>query len=154
MHEYERPIAMLALQQAEINKDPKKNKKSFRLQDFCFYNDEEGKELMNPKYGSAAIALLKNNLLPVWALFIYKDLANSAGNMPPPNELALLGDDCILLAPTYQENECHGMLIAMESASNTVRDLRSTSGHIVTVRIPAINSKIAAIEDTSIRILN
>ena len=78
LHEYERPIALLAVQQAEMNRDKKKRKKPFELDEFCLYNFENKKDTINPIYGAAAMELIRIKEFPTWALFIYKELAERA----------------------------------------------------------------------------
>ena len=99
LHEYERPIAMLAVQQAEMHRDTKKRKKPFTIEEFCLYGEATLKDMPDLRYGAAAKALLERKLFPYWALFIYKDLVNLSDTTVPPLELALIGSDCIILAP-------------------------------------------------------
>lgn len=144
---------MLAVQQAEMNRDVKKRKKPYSIEEFCFYGQSISSDMPDSRYGAAAKALLDRKMFPYWALFVYKDLVGTSDMGLPPIELALIGDDCIILAPNYVDNECFGMLIAQESASNTVREMQSTSGDIVTIRMPIINNKVVAIEDSRFRII-
>lgn len=86
-------------------------------------------------------------------MFVYKDLIAKADDTPPPEDLALIAEDAIILAPSYEDFECHGMLIALESASNKVRQFSTIHGDFIDLRMPEINSKVCAIEDAAIKLL-
>lgn len=109
--------------------------------------------LPEPRYGAAAIALIEKRLFPSWALFVYSDLKSRAGDALPPELLCLQCEDALILAPNIGDGVMIGMLIASESASNSIRTLKSPCGLTVEARIPAISSKYEATEDVEINIL-
>jgi hypothetical protein len=147
LHEYERPIAVLATQQAEMNRDKKKRKKPFELDEFCLYNFENKKDTINPIYGAAALELIRIKEFPIWALFIYKELSERATESAPPEVLCYKCDQAIILAPTIQESTCRGMLIATESAGSRILTMQSPCGKELRIRMPQVGSKIIAEEN-------
>lgn len=153
LHEYEKPIALLATQQAELNRDKKKRRKPFEIEEFCLYLNVEDLNLPNKRYGAAAKELIKIGKFPSWALFVYKDLIANCEDAKPPSNIALIGEDCIILAPSINEIECDGMLIALHSASEKIRNLKDLAGNEYKVRMPELLSAVNAIEDSSVRIL-
>ena len=156
MHNYERPLSYLAFQNAEMNRDRKKQRKPFKLEDFYFYDLSEQAKAPDSRYGAAALALIKKKEYPMWALFVYKDLKEQGENVNPPSILSLQCDDAIVLAPTIDNDkkEVTGLLIAMESASNQQRTMRSPCGLIITLQVPIISNKYEAIEDVTLSILS
>lgn len=153
LHEYERPIALLISQNAEVNRNRKKRKKPYTMDEFFLYKDKEDLNVPGARYGAAAKKLIEMGQFPFWALFIYKDLVSRADDALPPDDLALIAEDAIILAPTYEDFECHGMLIAMESASDKVRRFSTVHGDFVELRMPKIDAKVSAIEDAVIKLL-
>jgi len=153
LHEYERPISLLASQNAEINRNRKKRKKPYAMDEFFLYKDRDDLNLPGARYGAAAKKLIEMGHFPVWALFVYKDLIARADDAIAPEDLALIAEDAIILAPTYEDFECHGMLIAMESASDKVRRFSTVHGDFVELRMPKLQAKVSAIEDAAIKLL-
>lgn len=144
---------MLAAQNAEMNRNRKKRKRPYTMDEFFLYKLKEDLNVPGARYGAAAKRLLEMDMLPRWALFIYKDLIARADDALPPEDLALIAEDAIILAPTYEDFECQGMLIALESASEQVRRFATVHGDYIELRLPPIKSKVVAIEDASIRLL-
>ena len=147
LHEYERPIAMMMLQTAEMNRDSKKRRKPYDIEEFFLYSDKERDSLPDPKYCAAAMALAKQEILPSWALFIYKDLKDNSVGYKPPELLAYIGADVVLLAPEVDRDGCRAMLIAEKSASGTIKDLMSPCGRKIRVGIPSFSGAFYAEED-------
>lgn len=153
MHDYERPVAYLAYQNAETNRDSKKRRKPFSPDEFYFYANPEDRDLPEPKFGAAAKVLIEREQFPPWALFVYKDLVARAGDALPPEILCLMGDDVIVLAPSVDGGFVYGMMIAKRSASNQVRELRSPCGQVITVRMPQLAGEYVAEEESQLRII-
>lgn len=147
MHDIERPIAYLAFQNAEINRDPKKKRQPFLPEDFYFYGDRSLEKLPDAKYGAAALELIKKELYPSWGLFIYKELKARAGNAVAPERLCLRCEDAIMLAPQFDGRIVKGMLIAQQSASNQHRQMTDEAGQQWNIRMPIIKAKIEATEE-------
>jgi hypothetical protein len=153
LHNYERPISLLTYQNAEINRDRKKNRTPHKIEDFFFYSNKELENLPEPKYGAAAIALIEKRKFPSWALFVYKDLKERAGDALAPELLCVECEDAIILAPSIEEMSIKGMLIASESASGQTRTMASPCGLVVEISIPILSNKYEAIEDIELRLL-
>lgn len=153
LHEYERPISVLALQNAELNRDSKKRKRPFQLEEFYLYNIKDDKDAIDPIYGAAALKLIEMGLFPAWALFVYKQLLERADESIPPLLLCYACDQAIVLAPQIEDGMCRGMLIAMESANMLSLNLTSPCGKSIRLRMPQIKSKIIAEENCYIDII-
>lgn len=141
---------MLAHQQAELYRDRKKQKRPYTIEDFYMYMDREARKLPSSRYGAAFRELLRMNMCPSWALFVYKDLISLEGGKAP-EEIALIHDECIILAPDFNDGECRGMLIGLESASNKILEFKSTLGHFITLKVPIIGSKVVADEEACLQ---
>lgn len=152
LHNFERPVSYLAFQNAELNRDRKKTRKPFEIKDFYFYDNKELSNLPDPKYGASALALIQQKMFPVWALFIYKDLKERAGDALPPELLCVQCEDAILLAPSINDQTITGLLIANETASNQIRKMTSPCGLIVEARLPPINNKYEAVEGAELQL--
>lgn len=153
LHNIERPITYLAYQTAETNRDKKKRNRPFKPEEFYFYDDVDLQNLPEPKYGAAAMKLVEMEAFPSWALFIFKDLKARAGDALPPEVLCFQCEDAIILAPSIDGSEMAGMLIARNTASDKVRELRSPDGRVVTVHLPVIQDKCVADEEAVCRVL-
>lgn len=153
LHEYERPIAVLAWQQAELNRDKKKKRQPYTLDDFYLYGNESNINAPNARYGAAAKKLIQMEKFPLWGLFVYKDLISQSENALPPDDLAAIASDCIVIAPIYEDFECSGMLIALESASGQLREFTSINGQVIQMRVPELQNKVNAIEDAVLKVL-
>jgi hypothetical protein len=153
LHEEEKPIALLATQQAELNRDSKKRRKPFAIEDFCLYTVEEEKDSVDAIYGAAAITLIQKGIFPYWALFAYKDLSKNAEDSFPPSTLCLQSEEAIILAPTIQGEMCSGMLIALESASEKQLLMKSPCGKELIIQMPEIRSKVIAKEKCNFTII-
>lgn len=154
LHNYERPIGYLAFQNAEMNRDSKKRRKPFEPNDFYYYADQELLNMPEPKYGAAAMELIKRGLFPSWALFTYTELKKRADDAIAPEFLCLQCEDAIILAPNIDGATVSGMLIADHSASEQTRSMTSPCGQTVTVAMPLIPGKFEAIEESELRILS
>jgi hypothetical protein len=153
LHAIERPIAYLAYQNAEINRDRKKRSRPFKPDDFYWYDDQKMANMPEPRYGAAALKLMEMELFPSWALFVYRDLKARAADAFPPELLCYQCDDVIILAPSIEGNTLDGMLIAAGTASGELRELRSPQGHVVTVRMPTLDGEFVADEEASCQLL-
>jgi hypothetical protein len=149
LHEQERPISMLASIMVNQARDPKRSK-PMAMSDFYLYQPTESRNLPSGRIGSAAVELAKRRQFPTWALFCFKELSQGAYGSAP-DLLAYIGSDCMLLAPVAAPGGHTGLLIAAESASEEVRVMESPDGKKITVRIPFVETKIIAEEDTFLR---
>lgn len=142
----------MMMQTAESNRDRKKNKIPFSIQDFCLYGDPEQTNGPAARYGAAAMKLVEMGLMPSWALFVYKELKINAEKATPPEPLALIGDSVVILAPLVSEGYCTGMLIANMDASDRVVEVRSLCGKSLMVRVPKFKEATYAAEDISLAV--
>lgn len=146
LHLDEKPVALLSSVLANVNRDTKKKKEPYNLDDFCIYTPYEELNIPSSVYGSAAMELIRLNLLPAWALFVFKDL-KAAAKGPPPKMLCYYCEDAIILAPLIIEQSIRGMFILRESAYGKVRKLVSPCGDNIEARMPAMTGKVCAEEN-------
>ena len=135
---------------ANHNRNPKKTKESYTLEQFCLYKPKAQQDLPDYVYGSAAVAAIERGLLPSWALFCYKSLATSASEQYEPQVSIMVAEDALLLHPTKTEDGYKGMLIAMESASKQKRKFKIEGGETVTLTVPEIETKVIAMENVAL----
>jgi hypothetical protein len=153
LHENERPTSLMMLQTVQLHGDSSNNTRPNKIEDFYLYASEEINDDPGGRYCSAAMALIKNGDMPTWALFVYEDLKKNADGYIPPELLAFICDDVILLAPEIDENGCKTMIIAQKSASNCIRTLESPCGHKIRVIIPDFQNAFYAEEDVILDVL-
>lgn len=149
----ERPVAIVSSMLANQSRDPKKRREPFQASDFYIYASDEQRNIPDAIYSAAARKLIDMGVYPTWALFAYKDLSQRIGEGAPPDVLAYICDDAMILAPSLQAGTCHGMLIATESASDQVREMKTPCGKNIKVVIPKVNSKIVAVEDVTLPVI-
>lgn len=153
LHENEVPITLLACQQAEFNRDSKKNKKPYQMDDFYCYASSESKDSVDAIYGSAAKKLIELKMFPGWGLYMYKELTQNASKAKPPEVLCYQCETAIILAPKIMNGVCKGMLLATEKASRRSLELTAPNGDIIRLRMPDINGKVVAIENCYLDII-
>lgn len=147
LHENERPTALLTTVYANSQRDPKA--KTIPLESYFMYQDEEASNKPGARYGAAAMALIKENKFPYWALFAYKDLAANAGKTTP-DPICFQHEDAIILGPLVDGPTLSGMLIATEKAANKRLKMLDENGNQWVVDMPNIRSKVFATEDISL----
>ena len=153
LHEQEAPIALLSSIFANSNRDPKKSKKPYTMKDFFLYETKESQNIPVHIYGAAAMRLLEMDLFPRWALFVYKDLKEAAFGSPP-DLLAYIHDNAILLAPLVRNQTVKGMLICEDRAFNQTLEMKSPEGDVISVSIPSFDGRYAAVEDIELEIIH
>jgi len=151
-HLLEQPVALLTSIFANTNRDPKKKREPYKIDDFFLFQATEERNIPSSTYGAAAMELVKNNQFPFWALFVYKDL-RSAANGPAPSLLCYSSDDVMVLAPSIRNGDLFGMIIVQESAYGEVRLLQSPCGKKIKVSVPRYSGKFFAEENASMHIL-
>lgn len=153
LHEEEAPVSLLSSLFANQNRDPKKKKKPYTMEDFFLYQPKEDQNVPTFKYGAAAMRLIEMGLFPRWGLFVYKDLKHSAAG-EPPELLAFIHESAILIAPLIKDGSVRGMLICEDKAFNKVLTMRSPCEKEIEVKIPAFDGSYAAIEDMELNIIS
>lgn len=144
---------MLSSLFANSNRDPKRKKKPYTMEDFFLYQPKEVQNIPTFVYGAAAIKLIDMGLFPRWGLFVYKDLKESAaGN--PPDLLAFIHENAILLAPLMKDGCVKGMLICEDKSFGKVLTMKSPCEKEVKVKIPAFDGRYAAVEDIELDLIS
>lgn len=151
LHLQERPIAMLAAQNANLNRDVKKRKTPFALDDFYLYQPADMINAPAERYGAAAYWLVENQMYPSFALFCFPELNKRRGKNVP-TVVAYLHKHAVLLAPVKRDGFVKGLLIAENHVEHKVIDMRSPCGQEITVKIPGIGQEVAAQEDISLEL--
>ena len=151
LHAYERPLALQTAQAANLNRDSKKRKTPFSMDEFYLYQPLEDKNLPSSRYGAAAVYLAKEGILPAFSLFCFPELRkNSSG--PPPTVIALMHPQAILLAPTEGEGAVSGLLIAEVGVSDKLIEMTTPCGKTAFVYMPSIEDEVMAEEDVTLRL--
>lgn len=154
LHDYERPMALMMLQKAEQNRDPKRQRKPFKIDDFYFYKDPEKDNAPDGRYGAAANELLRLGKFPSWALFIYPDLKKHAEKATVPSPVALISEWAIILAPNCENGVCTGLLIASNESSGTIQEFEGIGNLKILLRIPFFKEATFASEDAELQIVS
>jgi hypothetical protein len=132
-----------------VNVNVDKKSRNSKLEDFYMYQPIEDKNVAASRYSDAAVQLINDGLFPSWALFCYKDLVSNATGYAP-DLLAFICGDAMLLAPEITSTGYKGLLIAMESAGEKIRQMVSPCGKTFTTKIPKIPTKIIAEDNISL----
>ena len=135
---------------ANKDRNPKKQKKPYTYLDFSFYQQKDDGDKPQGHHGSAYMAVLRAGLMPSWALFCYKELAQSANPGYVPEVAAFISEDAILFHPEPSPAGYTGLLVAMESAGDKRRVFKSTDGSTFTLVVPYIETKLVAIEGATL----
>ena len=152
LHENEAPTSLLCSLIANTNRDPKKNKKPYTMNDFYLYEPQEDQNIPMYVYGAAAMELIRRGLFPKWGLFVYKDLKQSADG-EPPDLLAFISEGAILLAPRVKNDSVKGMLICEDKTFNKQIKMESPCGQSLIVTVPSFDGRYVAIEDIELEIV-
>lgn len=150
LHNQEKPISLLIAQNANMNRDTKRQKKPFNMEDFYIYQPLDQKNLPEERYGAAALWLVENEMYPGFALFCFPELRKNAGQNVP-TLISYNHPSAVLLAPTASPEGVTGLLIAEKAVSNEIIKMRSPCGQEIRVRIPSILDEVAAEEDITLR---
>lgn len=142
LHAMEIPTAQLTALMANINRDTKKQKKPYAMEDFCFFLDRDA---MKPEALAAAAyqRLLADKLLPPWALFCFADFKGAEPSRRDASEVAIIGDGWILLAPAELDSGFSGLLLAEQRAAGTIAT-GSFAGQSVDVELPHFQEFVMA----------
>ena len=151
-HAIESPIALLTSVYSNSNRDPKKKREPYKMEDFFLYQNREDRNIPSAVFGSAGMELVKQRIFPQWALFTFKALKESSTGRPP-ELLAYIGEDVMVLAPVVDGRELKGMVIGRESAQGKERKLKSPCGQEIKILVPRIPGKVFAEENVSMHIL-
>ena len=143
-HIAERPIAQLTSVLYNINRG--KKTKPVTPEQLYLYASRDDLNLPEGRFGVAMLHAIKQKLFPSWALFVYKELKDTAAG-PLPDPYIAVCSDVIVLAPLAFGKTLSGLVITQESASNKIRQLATPDGTIYTVRMPPVTTKYMADEN-------
>ncbi len=147
LYDYERPIAQQTAILANQQRDPKKQRQPYSMDDFALYRPVDADGTPDGAYGSAMIALVKAKKCPPWALFCYKELSAAADPDYEPALPALVADGAILLHPEKTQDGYKGLLIATEGAGGQRLLFEGGDGSTALLSVPVIETKVIAQED-------
>lgn len=152
LHDLERPTATMISVYANSQRDPKRRNKPFTPEDYYWYQATREGQYPKARYGAAAKVMLEMQLLPVWSLFVYKDLQVLQNDAMPPEPLCLLHEDAIILGPVFLDCQVSGMLIAQHSASKQTLTMHTPDGITYRVAMPTIEKAVIAEEDVYLNV--
>lgn len=99
------------------------------LRDFlCFGEPGEQDQGPPPAAGAAMLELNRLGLLPGFTLVFWPALSEAGKGQPPPQPLALLAADAVLLAPRMTGGGWSGLLLAEDTAAGQVRAFSTVDG--------------------------
>lgn len=150
LHSLELPTAQLCCITANLNRDVKKQKKPYTIEDFCYFTDQEesGPERQ------AAIAywtLVERKKIPSWALFCLNDFKAGKGKTYATDP-AFVSDHLLLLAPRETERGLKGVMIAEAPASGQ-QVVGEWEGHRMVVSVPKFDGFVVALADAELVVL-
>lgn len=149
----EAPTSLLCSLFANSNRDTKKQKTPYKLNDFFLFQPLDEQDVPTGVYGAAAMKLVEERKFPLWALTFYSDL-KKASSGDAPELLAYIHDKAILLAPVIDENTVRGMLIAEEVVSEQVIEMYSPDGEQIKLQMPKLTIRYSAREDVELPIVS
>ena len=128
LHEIEIPTANLTALMANLNRDTKKQRKGYTVQDFCFYAPKESANEPAMAAANAYLHLIAKGKLPSWALFVFGDM-RKGDESKPPNPAALIGEGVVFLAPSPRNGGVEGLLLATHEAANKTVTVTDGESH-------------------------
>ena len=148
LHEDEIPLSLLALQQAEMNRDRKKHPSPYKLDEFFCWDPNSDRNTVEAINGAAVLELIKQKKFPNWALFCYKELVTNADKADPPKVLMLENENAIMIAPRFDhgKNKIKGCLVYKHSGAEQEL-LLSGYGYTVKLVTPSLDGAYGMIED-------
>lgn len=146
----EKPTALLTSVLANSNRDSKRQRKPYTLEDFTIYKRKEDLNLPTRRNAAAAVKAIEAGLMPTWALFIYPDLVAAYDENTVINSVILAADDAILLNPSKSDNGFIGLLVARESSSLSKRLFTDENGSQYWLEVPHVGTKVVAEESVEL----
>lgn len=142
--------AQLCAITANLNRDPRKQKKAYTPADFTFFHDSDDAK---PEQQAAAAfwTLVERNRMPGWALFCLQDFKQGKGKTYP-GDPAFIGDGIVLLAPVETGKGLKGVMLAEGKVSGKQVAGR-WEGHRMLVSVPKFDGFVVAQADTELIIL-
>jgi hypothetical protein len=143
----EKPIALQTSVIANSNRDTKRQRKPYSIDDFTIFKTAAELNLPSKMNAAAAHAAIKAGLMPTWALFIYPDLAAAYDENVVPDSVILVAEDAILINPRKQKDGFKGLLVARESSSMQSRLFKDENGQEHWLKMPHVKTKVIAEEN-------
>jgi len=137
-------MAQLTALTANLNRDPKKQRKPFAAIDFCFFHDVEANR-PQARAAAAYMRLVVDKQLPPWALFCFSDFKHAEASKRPLEEVAIIGEQWLLLAPEPLEGGYQGLFIAEHVVSGKAL-LGAYRGQQVLLQLPTFEDYVLARE--------
>ena len=144
-------MAQLIALTANMNRDPKKNRKPFTTEDFCMFVDRSSNR-PEEEAALAFMALVREKELPPWALGFFADFKHGKVTKRPTKELAMVGEDIIILAPVEIHEGFEGTMIAEQKASEQVRTVEH-NGMTWTIQVPKFEGMMFAQAGMSVDVI-
>lgn len=146
----ERPTTLMITQAANLNRDAKKRRTPYSMEDFYLYQPLEELNLPAERYGAAALWMVNEGIFPAFALFCFSELRKNAGKVLP-TVICYSHPSAVLLAPTRTREGVKGLLICENLVSNQQIEMESPCGQTIRVRIPTVQDEVAAEEDVMLQ---
>lgn len=86
------------------------------MEDFCFFVDREANR-PEQRAAAAYMRLVKDGKLPPWAIFCFSDFKHATESPADVDQVAMIGDNFILLAPVEIDGGWEGLLVAEQVAA-------------------------------------
>lgn len=137
---------------ANVNRDPKGRKQPFDPSDFYCYAPADGRNKPRNRYLDAYAKLVESRQLPSWALFIYESMKGGVSKNAPDIHY-LIGDNFLLLAPSWDGNTIKGMIISLERERGQI-ELVDPAGKKYRCLVGETNTKVEATEEGEVQVLS
>ena len=152
LHQTEAPVALLSSLFANSNRDPKKQRKPYSMEDFFLYKPRDDRNIPMASYGAAVMKMIELGTFPRWAYCFYKDF-KAAASGPAPARLALMHEYAVLVAPEIGDETVRGLLISEDKASDQVLEFESDDGVKLSLQMPKLDIRYSANEDVELQII-
>lgn len=127
---------------ANLNRDAKKQRKAFEVFDFCYFHDVEANR-PQARAAAAYMRLVTDKLMPAWALFCFTDFKHAEASPRDAEQVAIIGDGFVLLAPDLITGGFQGLLLAEHRVAGMEAE-GAYMGGTVTVRLPQFEDFVLA----------
>lgn len=144
LHSLEIPTAQLTALTANMNRDAKKQRKAFDVFDFCFFHDQEANK-PQARAAAAYMRLVIEKMMPPWALFCFTDFKHAEASPRDAEQVAIIGDGFVLLAPDPITGGFQGLLLAEHRVAGMEVE-GAYMGETVKVRLPLFEDFVLAKE--------
>lgn len=134
-----------------MNRDPKKQRKPYSTEDFCTFIDRSSNKPALAA-STAFMALAEAKKLPSWALGFFSDFKGGEKTKRPWDELAMVGENFILLAPVEIHEGFEGTMIAEHECSGKEIQVVHAGGTWL-IKVPEFNDFLYAEAGATVDVL-